>query len=78
MKYQGELNPKEWFLKNGWKGEENQIIELNEGFTILYDELDSILILSKVSNYKYKELELQDENGTQYKKEWFKKLKEIK
>ena len=78
MKYQGKLHPKEWFLKNGWKGEENQIIELNEGFTITYDELDSILILSEVSNYKHKELELQDENGTQYKKEWFKKIKEIK
>lgn len=77
MKYEGELHSKKWFLNKGWKGEENHIIELNDGFVILYEELDSVLILNEVSNYNHPELELQDENGTQYKKEWFKKLKEI-
>ncbi len=78
MNYEGELQPLKWFLKRNWKIINDDSIESDEGFMITFDELDSIITAKEIPiDYKFG-LELEDENGTQYKKGWFKKLKLIK
>lgn len=73
--YIGTLKPKKWFLENGWF-ETSKGIESNGNFVIYTEELNSELILKEITDYYFK-LELEDENGTQYKTEWFEELKEI-
>lgn len=76
----GELKSLDYFLQNGWKAEEHCIIDLVNNFIVLYDELNAELNLKEITDYICY-LDLEDENGTQYKKEWFKNLdytKEIK
>lgn len=71
----GYLKPLSWFLENGWKGQENTIIELNTGFALYYGELDSELYLKEITDYNYN-LELENDYGTQYMREWFEVLEE--
>lgn len=69
----GELKSLDYFLQNGWKAEEHHIIDLVNDFSILYDELNAELNLKEITDYICK-LEFEDDNGTQYKKDWFKKI----
>lgn len=69
----GELNSLRWFLENGWTKHKNYIEDESTDFNITYDELNAELNLKEITDYIC-HLELEDENGTQYKKEWFKKL----
>lgn len=71
----GHLKPLSWFLENGWKGQENSIIELNTEFELSYEELDSELYLKEITDYICN-LELEDDNGTQYMRKWFEVLEE--
>lgn len=75
MKYyiKGELKSVDYFLQNGWKAEESFIIDNVNNFSIMNYELNSKLNLIEITDYQTN-LELQDEGGTQYKKEWFEKL----
>ena len=69
----GELKSSIWFLENGWTKHKNDIEDESAYFNITYDELNAELNLKEITDYIC-HLELEDENGTQYKKEWFKKL----
>lgn len=69
----GELKSIDYFLENGWEAEEYQIIDLVNDFSITYYELNTELTLKEIQNQQL-HLELEDENGTQYKKEWFRTL----
>lgn len=69
----GELKSIDYFLQNGWKAEECQIVDLVNAFSITYEELNAELNLKEIQDWQL-HLELQDENGTQYKKEWFQTL----
>lgn len=69
----GELKSLDYFLQNGWKAEEYQIVDLVNAFSITYEELNAELNLKEIQDWQL-HLELQDENGTQYKKEWFQTL----
>lgn len=77
MLYKGELKPKKWFLENGWKEDDKGICEEVLGFAIYNDELKAELILKEIPFDRWLGLELEDENGTQYKKEWFKILDQL-
>lgn len=69
----GELKSIDYFLENGWKAEEYQIIDLVDGFSINYEELNAELKLKEIQDWQL-HLELEDKNGTQYKKGWFQTL----
>ena len=69
----GELKSIDYFLQNGWKADENKIIDLVDDFSITYEELNAELNLKEIQDWQL-HLELEDENGTQYKKEWFQTL----
>ena len=71
----GYLKPLSWFLENGWKCQGNSIVELNTEFELSYEELDSELYLKEITDYICN-LELEDDNGTQYMREWFEVLEE--
>ena len=71
----GHLKPLSWFLENGWKGQEDIIIELKTGFALYYVELDSELYLKEITDYICN-LELEDDNGIQYMRKWFEVLEE--
>ena len=71
----GHLKPLSWFLENGWKCKGDSIVELNTEFTLSYEELDSELYLKEITDYICN-LELEDDNGTQYMREWFEVLEE--
>ena len=71
----GHLKPLSWFLENGWKCQGNSIVELNTEFELSYEELDSELYLKEITDYICN-LELEDDNGTQYMREWFEVLEE--
>ena len=71
----GHLKPLSWFLENGWEGQEVSIIELDTGFALYYAELDSELYLKEITDYNYN-LELENDYGTQYMREWFEVLEE--
>ena len=60
----GQLKPLTWFLENSWYDKGNGIEELDTGFLITYEELDSELNLKEIIDYICN-LELEDENGTQ-------------
>ena len=76
MEYIGYLKPKKWFLENGWNEQNDYIEDTINSFRIYNDELKAELEL-KETTFNQLGLELEDENGTLYKKEWFKYLKEI-
>lgn len=69
----GELKSKKWFLENGWCEHVKFIEYKSTDFNIYNEELNAELNLKEITDYIC-HLELEDENGTQYKKEWFKKL----
>ena len=69
----GHLKPLSWFLENGWKCHGNSIVELNTEFVLSYEELDSELYLKEITDYNYN-LELENDYGTQYMREWFEVL----
>lgn len=69
----GKFKSIDYFLQNGWKAEENYIIDIVNDFSIYYEELNAELNLKEITDYQLK-LELEDENGTQYMKDWFEKL----
>ena len=77
MRYKGFLNPEKWFLEQGWSECDNGIQDSIGDFVIYYDELSAKLILKEITFDRWYGLELEDENGTQYKKEWFQTLEEI-
>ena len=71
----GHLKPLSWFLENGWECRGDSIVELNTVFVLTYEELDSELYLKEITDYICN-LELEDDNGTQYMKKWFEVLEE--
>lgn len=73
----GELKPLIWFLENGWKAQKCSIYKPDSLFELTYEELDSELYLKEITDYVCN-LELEDENGTQYMREWFSYLQLIK
>lgn len=77
MRYIGFLKPEKWFLGQGWNECDNGIQDSIGDFVIYYDELSAELILKEIPFDRWYGLELEDENGTQYKKEWFQTLEEI-
>lgn len=76
MDFIGYLKPRKWFLENNWIETAEYIEDVINSFRIYNDELKAELLLKEI-NYNQLGLELEDENGTLYKKEWFKYLKEI-
>jgi hypothetical protein len=71
----GQLKPLKWFLGNGWYDEGDSIEDLEKSFVITYEELESELNLKEITDYICN-LELEDENGTQYMRDWFEVLEE--
>ena len=71
----GQLKPLKWFLDNDWYDVGDSIEELDMGFVITYEELESELNLKEITDYICN-LELEDENGTQYMRDWFEVLEE--
>lgn len=71
----GNLKPMNWFLDNGWYDEGDSIGELDKEFVITYEDLDSELYLKEITD-SICNLELEDENGTQYMRDWFEVLEE--
>ena len=69
----GELKTKRWFLENGWTKHEKYIENKSTDFNIYNYELNSKLNLKEITDYICG-LELEDETGTQYMKDWFKIL----
>ena len=69
----GELKSKRWFLENGWVEHVKYIEYKCTDFNIYNEELNAELNLKEIQDYRL-HLELEDENGTQYKKEWFRTL----
>ncbi len=72
----GKLKSIDYFLQNGWKAEKNFIIDVVNDFSIYYEELNAELNLKEITDYQLK-LELEDENGTQYMRDWFEQLEDI-
>ena len=77
MKYRGTLKSEKWFLEQGWSECSNGIQNETCDLSIYYDELSAVLILKEIPADRWFGLELEDENGTQYKKEWFDSLIEL-
>ena len=71
----GQLKPLKWFLDNDWYDGGDCIEDLEESFVITYEELESELNLKEITDYICN-LELEDENGTQYMRDWFEVLEE--
>ena len=71
----GQLKPLKWFLDNDWWDSGDYIEDLEESFVITYGELESELYLKELTDSIYN-LELEDENGTQYMRDWFEVLEE--
>jgi hypothetical protein len=71
----GQLKPLNWFLDNDWWDSGDYIEDLEESFVITYEELESELNLKEITDYTCN-LELEDENGTQYMRDWFEVLEE--
>lgn len=77
LRYSGFLKPEKWFLEQGWNECDNGI-QCSIGDFLLYnDELSAELILKEITFDIWYGLELEDENGTQYKKDWFRTLEEV-
>jgi len=72
----GKLKDKKWFLEKGWVEHHKYIEDIPTGFNIYFSELDSELTLKEITDYVFR-LELEDENGTQYKREWFAEMEEM-
>ena len=72
----GKLKSIDYFLQNGWKAEKNFIIDVVNDFSIYYEELNAELNLKEITDYQLK-LELEDENDTQYMRDWFEQLEDI-
>ena len=73
----GELKPLIWFLENGWEAQKCSIYKPNSFFELTYEELDSELYLKEITDYVCN-LELEDDNGTQYMRNWFSYLTRVK
>ena len=73
----GELKPLIWFLENGWVTQPCSIYKPDSSFELTYEELDSELYLKEITDYVCN-LELEDDNGTQYMRNWFSYLKLVK
>ena len=73
----GELKPLIWFLENGWVTQPCSIYKPDSSFELIYEELDSELYLKEITDYVCN-LELKDDNGTQYMRNWFSYLKLVK
>jgi hypothetical protein len=71
----GQLKPLKWFLDNYWWDSGDYIEDLLESFVITYEELESELNLKEITD-SICNLELEDENGTQYMRDWFGVLEE--
>lgn len=71
----GQLKPLNWFLENGWERRDGYVVELNTGFTLYPEEFDADLNLKEITD-SICNLELEDENGTQYMRDWFEVLEE--
>ena len=71
----GQLKPLKWFLDNDWWDSGDSIEDLEESFVITYEELESELYLKEITD-SICNLELEDENGTQYMRDWFEVLEE--
>lgn len=71
----GQLKPLNWFLDNDWYDGGSYIEDLENSFVINYEELESELNLKEIIDYVCN-LELEDENGTQYMRDWFEVLEE--
>ena len=63
----GELKSKRWFLENGGVEHVKYIEYKCTDFNIYNEELNAELNLKEIQDYRL-HLELEDENGTQYKK----------
>ena len=71
----GQLKSLKWFLYNDSYDGGDYIEDLEESFVITYEELESELNLKEITD-SICNLELEDENGTQYMRDWFEVLEE--
>jgi hypothetical protein len=72
----GRLKPLNCFLDSGWEAQKCSIYKPDSLFELTYEELDSELYLKEITDYVCN-LELEDENGTQYMRDWFSYLQLI-
>lgn len=73
---EGTLHNQRFFLDAGWTSIGYGLLDPEQTFSLTEEDFDCVLLLEEIENNSYG-LTLEDENGTQYKPEWFKTLKPI-